>query len=63
MTRDTKDLKGQPARRQSWIARAIYQCPEKVSLELASAWLYQLQAVGEYFYDYQYYPHETIGKN
>jgi hypothetical protein len=51
---------------RSWIFRAIYQCPEKVGLPLASSWLYQLQPFGDYCYYYPYfpsYPDETISKN
>ncbi|MDP6646946.1 MAG: hypothetical protein QGG07_00825 [Dehalococcoidales bacterium] len=48
---------------RSWIARAIYQCPEKVGLLLASSWLYWLQPVGDYCNYYPCCPYETISKN
>jgi len=51
---------------RSWIVRAIFQCPEKVGLPLASSWLYQLQPVGDYcnyYPSFPGYPNETISKN
>lgn len=51
---------------KSWIVWAIFQCPDKVGLPLASSWLYQLQPVGDYctYYPcYTCYPDETISKN
>jgi hypothetical protein len=51
---------------RSWLFRAIYQCPEKVSVFLASSWLYQLNAKGglcDYYPMYAQYPNETISKN
>lgn len=50
-------------KRRSWIVRAIYQCPEKVGLLLASTWLYQLEFVGEYCNYFPSHPYETISKN
>lgn len=51
---------------KSWLYRAIYQCPEKVSVFLASSWVYKLNPKGDYcdYYPvYFCYPNETISKN
>ncbi|MBI2852330.1 MAG: hypothetical protein HYX84_04415 [Chloroflexi bacterium] len=50
-------------RERSWIVRAIYQCPEKVGLLLASTWLYELDPAADYCSYYPHYPIETINKN
>ena len=51
---------------KSWLSRAIYLCPEKVSVFLASSWVYQLNSKGDYcdYYPiFASYPNETISKN
>lgn len=51
---------------RSWLFRAIYQCPEKVSIFLASSWLYQLDPEGDlcvYYPVFAQLPDETISKN
>lgn len=48
---------------RSWIVRAIYQCPEKVGLLLASTWLYKLDPAAGFCSYYPYDPTETISKN